>query len=124
MEGKGTMSIRVEWVKCQGDKWCPLQTVDLGHSHFNGTEGVYVIWHAGGSPATVRVGQGVIGQRLSAHRLDPEIQRFERLGLYVTWATVAFRHRDGVEAYLHGQLRPKVGSRYPDAYPIEVNLPR
>ena len=117
------MSIRVEWVKCQGDKWCPLQTLDLGHSHFDGMEGVYVIWHGGTKPWTVYVGQGVIAGRLSAHRVDPDILKFKDLGLYATWARVPSQRRDGVEAFLHGQLQPKVGSRYPDVYPIEVNLP-
>ena len=52
--------MNVEWVKCQGDVWCSLATVNLQHSHFDGLEGVYIIWHAGDTPATVRVGQGII----------------------------------------------------------------
>ena len=61
------------WNRCQGDGWCLLDTVDLTHSHFDGMEGVYVIWHGGQSPWTVRVGQGVIRDRLQAHRNDSAV---------------------------------------------------
>jgi len=117
------MPLTLEWIKCQGDQWCGLQTVNLDHSHFDGFEGVYIIWHGGMSPWTVYVGQGVIGDRLSDHREDPDILKFANFGLYVTWARVAARQRDGVERYLSEQLRPKAGSRFPDVDPIQVNLP-
>lgn len=86
-------------------------------------EGVYVIWYGGQNPATVRVGQGVIRDRLQAHRNDPEVQSYAHLSLYVTWASVLARERDGVEAYLAQQLRPVVGERFPQRHPIPVNLP-
>lgn len=108
------MSVSADWIKCQGDQWCHLQTLNLNHAHFNGLEGVYVIWHSGRNPWTVYVGQGVIANRLAAHREDPDILKFRDLGLYVTWASVAARYRDGVERYLTEQLKPKVGARYPD----------
>jgi hypothetical protein len=115
--------MNVGWNKCEGDKWCLLNSVNLDHSHFEGLEGVYIIWHAGVSPATVRVGQGVIKERLAVHRNDKDIQSFSDLGLYVTWASVATFYRDGIEAFLAEQLNPKVGDRFPDRKPIEVNLP-
>jgi len=115
--------MNVEWNKCKGNEWCPLNTVDLEHSHFEGLEGVYIIWHAGANPATVRVGQGVIRDRLAAHRKDEDIQAYSNLGLYATWASVAVTYRDGVEAFLAEHLNPKVGDRFPDREPIEVNLP-
>ena len=113
----------VNWNKCQGDVWCPLNTVNLEHSHFDNKWGVYIIWHAGSNAATVRVGQGFIRDRLRAHRIDPEIQRYKDLTLYVTWASVAEVQRDGVERYLAEVLNPKIGTRFPDVLPIEVNLP-
>ncbi len=115
--------MEVQWNKCQDDKWCPLNTVNLENSHFDGLEGVYIIWHGGATPATVRVGQGAIKDRLSAHRNDPEVQAYEGLVLYATWASVTAADRDGIEAFLAEQLDPKVGDRFPAREPIEVNLP-
>jgi len=115
--------MNVEWIKCEGDKWCGLNTVNLDHSHFDDLEGVYIIWHGGSNAATVRVGQGVIRDRLAAHREDDDIQAYAHLTLFATWASVAKQYRDGVEAYLADSLNPKVGERFPDRVPIEVNLP-
>jgi hypothetical protein len=115
--------MEVSWNKCTGDKWCSLNTVNLEDSHFDGMEGVYVIWHGGQTPKTVRVGQGIIRDRLAAHRTDNQIQSYSNLGLYVTWAAVAVRDRDGVEAYLAAQLNPLVGERFPQRRQIIVNLP-
>ncbi len=116
----------VEWVKCVGDvgdEWCSLNTVDLDSPHFDGLEGVYVIWYNGEEGEFVRVGQGNIRERLLAHRTDSEIQRYAARGLYVTWAALAPRYHDGVEAYLAQRLRPLVGERFPNVTPISVNLP-
>lgn len=86
-------------------------------------EGVYIVWHGGQNPATVRVGQGFIKDRLGAHRQDRETLAFQEHNLYVTWASVAADYRDGVERYLAETLKPKVGSRFPEVNPIKVNLP-
>ena len=115
--------MNVEWIKCKGDKWCTLATVNLQDRHFDGLEGVYIIWHGGSNPATVRAGQGVIRDRLATHRNDREVQAFSHLNLLVTWASVESAYRDGVEAFLADQLNPKVGERFPNRTPIEVNLP-
>jgi hypothetical protein len=115
--------MQVSWNKCKGDNWCGLNTVNLDHSHFDGMEGVYIIWHGGDSPATVRVGKGVIRDRLAAHRQDPEVQSYDHLNLLATWASVSANYRDGVEAYLANTLNPLVGERFPNVSPITVNLP-
>ncbi len=120
---QGRTDMQLEWNKCQGDVWCPLNTVDLQHHHFDSLEGVYVIWHGGESPVTVRVGQGIIRDRLAAHRSDPAVQAYASLGLYATWAKVEAASRDGVEAYLAQALNPKVGERFPNRKPISVNHP-
>jgi hypothetical protein len=117
------MNMKVNWIKCQGDVWCKLASVNLGHEHFNDRIGVYIIWHGGTAPAVVYVGQGNIRDRLTAHRSNPDIQQYESLGLYVTWATISQSYLDGVEAHLANKWRPKVGSNYPTANPIEVNSP-
>jgi hypothetical protein len=116
--------MQVEWIKCQNNDWCKLSTVNLAHEHFNDMEGVYIIWHGGSGPNVVRLGQGVIKDRLQAHRNDEDVQAYSHLGLNVTWASVAKRSRDGVEAYLDKELKPKVGERAPNVTPIPVNLPQ
>ncbi|HEY5123040.1 MAG TPA: hypothetical protein VIK14_04825 [Ignavibacteria bacterium] len=111
------------WQKCQGDVWCNLLKLNLEHEHFDNMEGVYVIWHAGTSPKTVYVGQGIIKNCLKRHKEEEEILKFQNYNLYVTWANVTSDHRDGVEKYLINQLSPLLGERAPDTDSIEVNLP-
>ena len=115
--------MELKWIKCQGDVWGKLNTVNLAHSYFDSMSGVYVIWHAGSNPATVRVGQGNIRERLTAHRSDPDVQKYVEQTLYVTWASVPETLRGGVEAFLAESLGPIVGKRFPETTPIEVNLP-
>jgi hypothetical protein len=116
--------MQLNWNRCNNNTiWCDLNRVNLDHEHFNGLGGVYIIWHTGTNPATVRVGQGVIRDRLAAHRQDNEVQAYVSFGLRVTWASVSESFRDGVEAYLAQTLNPLVGQRFPNVTPIEVNLP-
>jgi hypothetical protein len=119
----GATTLTLQWNRCEGGGWCPLVHLNLAHPHFDGMEGVYVIWHGGPQPAYVRVGQGAIRERLAAHRLDPAVQAYAHLGLSVTWAQVPARYRGGVERYLAERLHPKVGDRFPFDPPIAVNLP-
>ena len=116
------MALRVVWGKCTDGKWCKLNTLDLTSKALDG-EGVYIIWHGGRTPRWVYVGQGVIRDRLSAHRDDPRIQKYVASVLYATWAKVGTNDRDGVEAYLAKVCDPLVGERRPTAAPISVNLP-
>lgn len=116
--------MKLDWVMCKGDLWCPLATVDLQSVD---AVGVYVIWKPGGLPSrnVICVGQGGIGDRLLARRGDYRVQFHEGVpGLLVTWAAVPDqRARDGVERFLADSLRPLVGDRHPDAAPVSVNLP-
>ena len=113
----------LNWIKCQGNVWCKLNSVNLDHDHFNDKDGVYMIWHGGPEPKVVYIGQGNIRERLYDHRNDPKIQQYTHLDLYVTWATVFGQDRNGVEAYLADYWNPKVGERHPDARHIHVNSP-
>jgi len=113
----------LEWIKCEGNQWCNFLNVNLGHSHFTGLGGVYIIWHGGQTPWTVYVGQGLIAERLTAHRQEKEILQYSPSGLFVTWAKVNANERDGVELFLSEKLQPRVGHRYPAVGPISVNLP-
>jgi len=93
--------------------------VNLNHNHFDNMEGVYIIWQAGGP--VIRVGQGIIRDRLSTHRRDTAITAYPNL--YVTWAPVLSPYRDGIERYLADILKPKVGDAFPYVNPIQVFLP-
>ena len=117
-------ALRLDWTQCYGNVWCKLNFVNLDHEHFdNEPRGVYIIWHEGLNSAVVYIGQGNIKERIAEHRNDPEIQEYEYLDLYVTWAVVQEDYRDGVEAYLADVWKPIVGMRHPQASPIEVNSP-
>ena len=117
------MDLYLEWARCAGGHWCPFLSIDLQHPEIADLEGVYIIWQAVSSDATIYVGQGHIASRLSRHRATPEITKHSNL--YVTWAAVGFPYRDGVERYLIDQLRPVETERAPaTTQPIVVNLPR
>lgn len=111
----------VTWVKSTQAEWLALNTFDINSCITN--PGVYVIWHGGSSPWTVRVGQGDVRDRLCCHRDDAEVQAYSADGLYVTWAAVPASQVDGIERYLAEALKPKVGSRWPNVASIPVNLP-
>lgn len=110
--------MQLAWQVCQGG-WCSFTGVDLGHSHFDNMEGVYIIWQENGP--VVRVGQGTVRDRFTAHRTDAAITAYG--ALRSSWAPVAAQFRDGVERYLANALQPRVGSAFPIALPIAVNLP-
>jgi len=116
--------MQIPWVKCGNDgHWCSLEKLNL--AGLGDTEGVYVIWHEGNPARVVRIGQGdPIKDRLGAHRKDPDITHYRRFGaLRVTWASVPYEYRDGVERYLAETWPPLIGEVFPDARPIAVNSP-
>ena len=119
--------LKLNWMQCLGNIWCKFNFVNLDHEHFkNSPCGVYIIWHGGTNPAVVYIGQGNIKERIAEHRKDPEIQNYDSLDLYVTWAKVQEHFRDGVEAYLADMWTPKVGTCHPQKYPVDpiaVNSP-
>lgn len=111
----------VSWIKNVADTWLPFETVNLEKV----TEiGVYVIWHGGDNPWTVRVGQGDIAARIYVHQSDPRILAFRARGpLFVTWAEVLRQaDRDGIERFLANHYSPLIGDAWPDVTPIPVNL--
>jgi hypothetical protein len=89
-----------------------LFEIDFNHPHFDGLEGVYVIQTIT-QPYTVRVGQGTIRDRLSAHKNDPRILAHQRFGLRAYWVFVPKDFRDETERKLAQNLRPVVGERFP-----------
>jgi hypothetical protein len=123
--------LSLEWMRYDTVSWCRLESLTLADPYFDRMEGVYIIWRDSClDPTTIRVGQGIIRDRLADHRKDPQIQAYiqkvqayTQNELFVTWASVAREHRDGVEVYLANALGPRVGAVSPYAQPIEVNLP-
>ena len=113
----------LDWIKCSGQQWCNFLNLNLDHAHFNNLEGVYIIWHGGANASVVRVGQGVIRDRLKAHKKDLAILKYKDLNLFATWAAVPISYHDGVERYLAEKWKPKVGDKFPNALPIAVNSP-
>lgn len=113
--------LTLEWIRCTGHKWCPLEQLNL--TSLGEVCGVYVIWHGGNNAKTVRVGQGAIAERLGFQLKNPDVMKYSNLGLFVTWAKVPESQLDGVELYLSGVLSPLTGDRWPDAIPIPVNSP-
>ncbi|MGZ2259490.1 hypothetical protein [Roseobacter sp. A03A-229] len=97
-----------------------LQRVDLDKVS---SAGVYMIWHGGAKAHVVRVGQGVISDRLKDHRKDQYILEYSSKGLFAVWAQVDMPSRDGIERYLSEKWKPLVGSRFPNVPPIVVNSP-
>ena len=115
--------MQIDWNKCNA-RWCRLESLDLSGPALARAVGVYVIWHDGPFRRTIRVGQGGIGQQLSAHRQEPAIQLLASLTLLVTWTDIeADEIRRGVEAYLAAMLDPLLGPRFPDRKQIPVALP-
>lgn len=109
----------VYWGKCNpNDSWCSLKNLNLDHEVFNDLNGVYIIWSGN---EVIRLGSGIIRNRLKEHRENPEITVYPNL--FVTWAKVNGNQMEGVEKFLADRLNPKVGDRFPDRTPIEVNLP-
>jgi hypothetical protein len=109
----------VNWGKCNpNSSWCGLKNLNIDHEVFNDLNGVYIIWSV---KVVIRIGSGIIRNRLKEHRESPEITAFPNL--FVTWANVNGNQMEGVEKYLSDRLNPKVGERFPDRTPIEVNLP-
>ncbi|MBI2063984.1 MAG: hypothetical protein HYT65_03280 [Candidatus Yanofskybacteria bacterium] len=119
------MVTRLNWIKPEdGRHGFNLMTLDVAGQHFDDMVGIYVIWHGGSYPWTVRVGQGVVRDRLGKHRIDPDILKYKDLGLNVSWVKVGSQdERDNIEAYLANVLDPKVGKRFPDKSGKPVNAP-
>lgn len=113
------MALSLSWGKCTpNNSWCGLKNLNLDHEVFNDLKGVYIVWSG---QTVVRLGSGIIKNRLREHRENPEIIAYPNL--YTTWAQVNANQMEGVEKYLADCLNPAIGDRFPDRNPIQVNLP-
>lgn len=113
-------NLELFWVKCNPNSvWCDFLKLNIDHEHFKELKGVYLIFTKEG--VVIRVGSGVIKDRLKDHRDNEEILAYPNL--LVTWAKVNANQMEGVEKFLADTYNPKIGKRFPDRTPIEVNLP-
>ncbi|MEG9862765.1 MAG: hypothetical protein V6Z81_09835 [Parvularculales bacterium] len=112
--------MELDWIKCQNNRWCSFERLKLNNLDY---DGVYVIFFESTLNTVVRVGQGNIKERISAHRSDSEITKYAKYKLLVTWARVANSDLNGVEAFLGDFWDPLVGDNYPDVEFIRVNSP-
>lgn len=122
-QGENNYMQQLDWIKCDGKRWCNFENLNLDHNHFDNLKGVYMIWHGAPMPSVVRVGQGVIRDRIASHKKDPQILKYSDKNLYVTWAKVNEEKRDGIERFLAENWTPLVGNKFPEAEKIEVNSP-
>ena len=98
--------------------------LNLNQTHFDGMEWVYIIRYWLINPRVVRVWQWNIRDRLTEHRNNPAITKYQSSWLYVTRAKVDRQYRDWVEKFLWDILKPIVWERFPEWISIWVNLPR
>jgi hypothetical protein len=113
--------IRLQWAVADGNQWYTLEGYNFSRIT---AKGVYAIWHEGQPGRYVRVGQGIIGEQLTALKHDAAILSYRRNGiLRVTWAVVQGSYLQPVERYLTQTLQPLVSHRLLDIDPIRVNLP-
>lgn len=122
-------NINVNWIFCNNNEWCQLLYLDLNSIAPQNVFGVYVIWQYRplyNDKRVIKVGQGVIKQRLSEHRNNSNITQYAQGGniLFVTWAQVGENDVDGVEVYLGNNLQPIIGERFPNCNEIMVNIPQ
>ena len=91
-------------MKIYWSKWYALHEVDLSDPYYKDRVGVYVIayWNGKDQQITVRIGQGVIWNRIKSHRENPSIREYGQIGtLYVTWAEIPTQdERNPVERYV------------------------
>ena len=111
----------LSWTRAADGGWCELDKVDLAA---NAGTGVYVIWHGGTKPRTIRVGYGPLAGRLSAHRSETGLLRYRQFGpLYVSWAAVPETSMQGVAKFVGSRLRPTFEDRLALAVAIPASLP-
>ena len=139
-------TMNVQWQKCLYNLfWCRLDSELLDDPRLEARlqtrfgllrtdiVGVYIIWAGIDNRTILKVGSGIIKQRLGEHLKDPKVQAYISKGLYATWAYIAPSFKPdgtidgrarGVERVVGGLLNPVLAERFPaNVDPIVVNLP-
>ena len=131
--------ITVHWQKCiKNSLWCPFNEKLLNDGRLEarlgdysaGISGVYIIWTGTDNNRTVlKVGSGIIKDKLAADLKDLEIQAHKPARLYVTWGSTLStigpeKIQKGIEKFLGVVFKPKLKENLPDVDLVMVNLPR
>ena len=130
--------ITVQWQRClKNSLWCQFNEKLLSNGRFEtrlgdhsvNISGIYIIWTGIDNRTVLKVGSGIIKDKLEAHLRDPEIQAYKPTRLYVTWASTlsvigAEKIQKGVEKFLDIVFKPKLVEHLPDVDLVMVNLPR
>lgn len=130
--------ITVQWQRClKNSLWCQFNEKLLSNGRFEtrlgdhsvNISGIYIIWTGIDNRTVLKLGSGIIKDKLEAHLRDPEIQAYKPTRLYVTWASTlsvigAEEIQKGVEKFLDIVFKPKLAEHLPDVDLVMVNLPR
>ena len=117
------MPLEVKWERTDQCYWHELMKLDFSEPSYNRLRGIFIIWHGGSEPRVIYIGQGNIAKVLEKLRLRREIENFESLGLYVTWAKFKPEQMNGVHRFLNDKLRPMLSMSKIEEHQIYVNLP-
>ena len=126
------------WQRCiKNSLWCQFNEKLLNDGRLEtrlgdysiGISGVYIIWTGIEDRTVLKVGSGIIKDKLAAHLRDPEIQTYQPTRLYVTWASTLSvigpeEIQKGIEKFLEVVFKPKLMEGLPDIDLVLVNLPR
>ncbi|MDE0469535.1 MAG: hypothetical protein OYL97_21015 [Candidatus Poribacteria bacterium] len=130
--------ITVQWQRClKNSLWCQFNEKLLSNGRFEtrlgdhsvNISGIYIIWTGIDNRTVLKVGSGIIKDKLEEHLRDPEIQAYKPTRLYATWASTlsvigAEEIQKGVEKFLDIVFKPKLVEHLPDVDLVMVNLPR
>ena len=129
----------VHWQKCiKNSLWCQLNEKLLNDGRLEvrlgdysvGVSGVYIIWTGTDNNRTVlKVGSGIIKDKLAADLKNPDIQGHKPTRLYVTWASTlsaigSEKIQKGMEKFLEIVFKPKLVEYSPEVDLVMINLPR
>ena len=129
----------VHWQRCiKNSLWCQLNEKLLNDGRLEvrlgdysvGVSGVYIIWTGTDNNHTVlKVGSGIIKDKLAADLKNPEIQTHKPTRLYVTWASTlsaigSEKIQKGMEKFLEIVFKPKLVEYSPEVDLVMINLPR
>ena len=129
----------VHWQKCiKNSLWCQFNEKLLNDGRLEarlgdysvGISGVYIIWTGTDNNRTVlKVGSGIIKDKLAADLKNPDIQAHKPTRLYVTWASTlsaigSEKIQKGMEKFLEIVFKPKLVEYLPDVDLVMINLPR
>ena len=131
--------VTVHWQRCiKNSLWCQFNEKLLNDGRLEarlgdysvGINGIYIIWTGIDNNRTVlKVGSGIIKDKLAEDLKDPEVQAHKPTRLYVTWASTlsvigAEEIQKGIEKFLGVVFKPKLKENLSDVDLVMVNLPR